>query len=174
MNDFLARFPFEMEKTKEEESDRGGREEDEESFAHLLRSFPESSDSVTELSVGENDFASSTPKTQSKVWQQGKGEKRKRPQQGEEVEGLKKEIAEWKEAYNKVVRSKPCTISCSSEVCMLENLKVLLEGKVVVDKRSFEVLRRKAAKLDEMEVKVREMKALASSLREEVEISDRE
>ena len=35
-------------------------------------------------------------------------------------------------------------------------------------------MRRKAAKLDVMEVKVKEMKALAWSLREEVEISDRE
>ena len=160
----LARFPFEME-IEEEEVPVAIEDGGEESFVHLLKPFPS-----TQLNEKEG-FASSTPKLTSKMSRRVIGE-RFSPIVGHdstEVEKLKKEVEDLKRAYDDVLREKPCVKNCGTEVCLLENLKVLLTDKVIVMRSDWERLKERSSRLTGMEHSLKGTEKLAKRLKSEVD-----
>ena len=137
----------------------------EESFVHLLKLFPS-----TQLNEKEG-FASSTPRLAGKVSRRVIGE-RVSPivrHDSTEVEKLKKEVEDLRRAYDSVLREKPCVKNCGTEVCMLENLKVLLADKVIVKKSDWEKLKDRSSRLTTMENSLNDTEKLAKKLKSEVD-----
>ena len=137
----------------------------EESFVHLLKPFPS-----TQLNEKEG-FASSTPRLAGKVSRRVIGE-RVSPivrHDTTEVEKLKKEVEELKRAYDSVLREKPCVKNCGTEVCLLENLKVLLADKVIVKRSDWERLKERSSRLTRMEHSLNDTEKLAIRLKSEVD-----